>query len=68
MIIQIRVDRIECSVYEMDVNSVNLVLKDNIIMRLFGKNDDFESKIGSDADIMNVEMTTSEPFFFCNYS
>ncbi|CAJ1200660.1 ATP-binding protein [Companilactobacillus nantensis] len=40
-------------IYEVDANSVNLVLKNNIIMRSFRKNDDLESKIGKDWQQLN---------------
>jgi len=35
-------------IYDVDTNSVNLILKNNIVMRSFRKNDDLESKIGKD--------------------
>jgi len=40
-------------VYKVDTNSVNLILKNNIIMRSFRKNDDLESKIGEDWKQLN---------------
>jgi len=40
-------------IYEVDTNSVNLILKNNIIMRSFRKNDDLESKIGRDWQKLN---------------
>jgi len=40
-------------IYKVDTNSVNLILKNNIIMRSFRKNNDLESKIGEDWKILN---------------
>lgn len=40
-------------VYDVDTNSVNLTLKNNIVMRSFRKNNDLESRIGSDWDQLN---------------
>ncbi|BDZ31999.1 ATP-binding protein [Lactiplantibacillus sp. WILCCON 0030] len=40
-------------VYRVDSNSVNLILKNNIIVRSFRKNDDLESKIGADWQKLN---------------
>lgn len=40
-------------VYDVDANSVNLTLKNNIVMRSFRKNNDLESRIGSDWDSLN---------------
>ncbi|WP_334329680.1 ATP-binding protein [Companilactobacillus sp. HBUAS59699] len=40
-------------IYEVDTNSVNLILKNNIIMRSFRKNDDLESRIGEDWQSLN---------------
>lgn len=40
-------------VYNVDANSVNLILKNNIVMRSFRKNIDLESKIGEDWKQLN---------------
>ena len=40
-------------VYKVDSNSVNLILKNNIVMRSFRKNADLESKIGKDWELLN---------------
>ncbi|APX71934.1 putative DNA binding domain-containing protein [Companilactobacillus allii] len=40
-------------VYKVDDNSVNLVLKNNIVMRSVRKNDDLASKIGDDWENLN---------------
>lgn len=40
-------------IYNVDSMSVNLILKNNIVMRRFRKNDDLESKIGKDWHNLN---------------
>lgn len=40
-------------IYEVDDNSVNLILKNNIVMRSFRKNNELQSKIGEDWSSLN---------------
>jgi len=52
---------LEDPIYKVDSLSVNLILKNNIIMRSFRKNDDLESKIGKDWKELNyIEKTAIE--------
>jgi len=41
------------SVYNIDANSVNLMLENNIVMRSFRKDIDLESEIGEDWERLN---------------